>query len=252
MLATVVLGGVLAPAWALMVSPARQEIHVKPGEMKKVYLEVTNETQENQHVSVSSRDWFLLDANKKNKLTIDTWMQIKGKTVFNLNPNKKRRVKLILRCPKETEGELVGMVSFQYELKGTTMVTPIISASVYLVAEGTQKVSGEITKMDVRPWQGGLNVGATVKATGNVHVRPMGKILIEDDAGQSMTPEIPIPEGQPAYPGQERGYFNSIPNVTLKPGHYWVNADLVSGTVEMLAKQDFTVKQDGQIEMGQK
>jgi hypothetical protein len=90
---------------------------------------------------------------------------------------------------------------------------------------------------------------ALVKATGNVHLRPRGRIVVIDPQGSERGQAV-IPEGQPAYPGAEVPYSGSLPaGVDLSSGSYTARAELSYGDFRMQLSRDFTVLPDGQIQM---
>src|SRR5437867_2555418 len=82
-------------------------------------------------------------------------------------------------CARGAEGDLVGMVSFRYPGDELSTVTPMISVSVYLTVAGTEHRAGQINEVVVRRYPAGLLIGADVKATGNVHLRPSGRVILE-------------------------------------------------------------------------
>jgi hypothetical protein len=233
-------------AWALSVSPGRTQIALSPGAKMNASLTVRNDAQKEIQVQVSKKDWFVLPANKD--LTIDKWLTVRGPQTFFLKPGQARQVKLTARCPKQAQGELVGMVSFLYQTEDASMVTPVISVSVYLSAAGTEKVEGAIKHLVVRHWRDSLQVAVGVESTGNVHLRPTGHVRIFDAKGASLI-ELPIKEGDPAYPGMERGYFAQEASRKLAPGHYRVEADLVYRDLPLKATRQFSVGKDGNIKV---
>src|SRR4051794_37683840 len=121
--------------WALTVTPGRTQIRLSPGAGIKGTLTVTNETAQKVQVEISQKDWFVLPANEGK--TITQWMKLKGPAYFWLKPGKTRTIDYKVTCPLDAQGELVGMVSFAYQPENPTMVTPMISVSVYVSAAGS-------------------------------------------------------------------------------------------------------------------
>ena len=236
----------LQPAWALSVNPGRTEISLKPGAKSRMMLTVTNEDKEDVQVQVSSKDWFVLPANKG--LSSDQWIKIHGKELFILKPGENRKVSLTILCPKQAQGELVGMVSFTYQTRESSMVTPMISVSMYVEAAGTEQISGEITELSVLRWKGKVQAAVAIKSTGNVHLRPTGHILLNDASGKTVADYI-VPEENPTYPGRTQGYFGQGADAALQPGHYQASANLMYRMVPFKADRGFTVAQDGNITM---
>lgn len=240
------------PAWPLSVTPGRTEVRIIPGNKTETYLTVVNDAKEDMNVGLETKDWFILEANKANHLTVDTWLTVLGAKEFVLKPGKSRKIPIAVSCPKNAQGELVGMVSFVYQTHPPSMVTPVISVSVYLTAQGTEKTAGEIGDLVVRRLPQAVQAIATVKNTGNVHLRPSGVVLLVDDQGRQVD-GLPIREGGPAYPGRDSPYGTYDMTLKLKPGHYLAKATLTSDGYSMVSERGFTVPGDGtQFKMDEK
>jgi hypothetical protein len=239
--------GLTSPAWALVVSPARTEVHLVPGTSLPVELVVTNDDKEEVQVDVSRKDWFIPEANKA--WTVDRWLDVHGPPQFSLRPGQTQKVGLTLSCPEGISGEVVGMVSFVYRTAHPSTVTPMISVSMYVIAKGLEKMDGLVKDMTVRTWHDQVYVSALVRSTGNVHLRPSGRLVVEDAQDKELA-AIPVAEGTPTYPGTENIYGGPVPaNVKLPPGTYQAKADLQYQDLKLGATRTFTVLQDGQIQM---
>ncbi len=231
---------------ALQVAPARREIELAPGKRIKAEVSVTNDAKERVHVYASTKDWFVLPENKS--IGIAQWLKVKGKTDFWLNPGESRQVPITIFCPPKAQGELVGMVSFLYQTAQPSMITPIISVSVYAAVKGTIKEEGQIKELGLGLWKDKLHVGVNVLSTGNVHLRPTGQIVLSDTAGKSVL-DCFIKEGDPAYPGHDRGYVCPPTDLKLSPGHYAARADMNYHDLKMTARREFDVSSEGKIVM---
>jgi hypothetical protein len=239
--------GIRAPSLALVVTPARTEVHMAPGASSPVVITVTNDDKAEIQVDVSKKDWFIPDFNKA--FTVDRWMNIHGPSRFTLKPGQSRKVEITLQCPKEMVGEVVGMASFIYKTEQLMMVTPMISVSHYLIAAGTEKMSGEVTGMMVRVWNNEVHISAHVVSTGNVHLRPSGRLLVLNSKG-TVVGETGVPEGQPTYPGRDNFYYGALPDtVKLSPGSYTARAELAYQDLKLQGDQRFKVLKNGQIQM---
>jgi len=242
---TIVLINALAvSAWALTVTPGRTEIQIPPGGTMKAKITATNETADRIQVEVSKKDWFVLPENKG--IGVGKWLSVKGPSFFWLKPGQSRSIPIKVTAPKQAEGELVGMVSFAYQPEKPTTVTPMISVAVYTGILGKQNFAGKITQIDVHQWPDRVQVGVAVRSTGNAHLRPTGHVQIVDASGAVVT-VIPINEGSPAYPGQERAYFGQQMALKLAAGRYVLKTDMQYQTLSMTAAKPFQVKADGTI-----
>lgn len=247
-LSIVLLAGWACPAWALVVSPARTEIHLAPGAKMRVELTATNDDKVKVHVDVSKKDWFIPEANKI--WTVGRWLDVRGPGNFDLKPGQSRKVDVDVTCPKDMSGEVVAMVSFTYKTDHQSMVTPMISVSMYLMAAGSETRSGEVEDIIVRRYQDQLSLSAKVKSTGNVHLRPSGRIVVLDTKGAEVA-ALPVAEGQPAYPGTVSLYAGSVPvTPKLVPGTYIAKVELTYQDVKLQSTKEFTVLPDGQVQMG--
>jgi hypothetical protein len=241
------MAGIASPGRAMVIAPARTEIHLAPGLSTQVFLTATNDDKFKVQVDVTTKDWFVLDANKA--LTSDKWIKIHGPTQFNLNPGKSRKVKLTLSCPKETVGELVGMVSFRYQTEHPSMVTPMISVSMYVMAAGQEKIEGIIKDISAHLWNGHIAFGTVVENTGNIHLRPSGRLVVVDSKGVELS-SMAVPEGQPTYPGRDGIYSVQTPsNMQFSSGTYTVRAELGYKDLILKKSREFTVLPDGQVQM---
>jgi hypothetical protein len=232
--------------WSLSVAPGRTEIRLAPGKKLSFEITVRNDTDRDLDIETAMRDWFVLEVNKG--LKVEDWLKIVKPKHFHLKPDESQKVKLTARSPKKGQGELVGMVSFICQTNPPSMVTPVISVSVYLAIAGTENPAGEIKSVDVMPIGQGVRLMATLKATGNVHLRPTGFIQIYDEGGTEMA-KVPVMEGSPTYPGNERMYAADSPTLALKPGKYSLQANLSSQGLAFKSSRTFEVGKDGHIQM---
>jgi hypothetical protein len=235
-------------AQALSIAPGRTDVHLLPGQHMNAVLTVINDHPEKMQIDVSERNWFLYEANKNTPVA--DWLKIHGKTHFTLKPGKSRKVPVTIFCPPKAEGLLVAMASFKFHSEQPTMMTPMISVSIYLTVDGTQHAAGEIKKISVQVWQNTLAAGAEVTATGNVHLRPSGTLTVLDEQGAEAA-LFRVNEREPVYPGQMRGYVGvrQGENKLLTPGHYTIKVHLVSGDVTLDEAKKLEVLANGTIVM---
>ena len=95
--------------------------------------------------------------------------------------------------------------------------------------------------------------GVVVENIGNVHLRPKGKIVIEDRKGKEIK-ELELTYGWPVYPGKYRAYFGDWKGASLKSGKYKAIATVDYGDTENILKKtvSFEVDKKGNIEMDEK
>jgi hypothetical protein len=236
-------------AWALSVAPARTEVHLAPGAETHAVITVTNPHPEAYNVELSEKPWFIYPDNKQIK--VEDWLHLTGKQHFRLKSGKSREVEIKISCPKDAVGELMGMVSFTYVGDTPSMITPMISTAVYLDVIGTERTSGEIVALGAGTRNGKFQVGAQIKATGNVRLRPSGTVRLMNDQWQPVF-VYTLVEGNPIFPGQVRDYPASGPDTAPATGHYSLSAEIHSGTLELKSDQGIFVKPDGVVELDRK
>lgn len=245
-MATGMVVAFISCAWAISVSPPRTEVRVPPGGKTTIVMTVTNTHDEPYDVEVSEKPWFIYPDNKA--IRVEAWLELPRRKKFRLKAGKSREVKLTIHCPKEAVGELMGMASFTYQGLKPGMITPMISTAIYLEVEGTEKNTGEIVSLGAGTRNGQFQVGARVKATGNIRVRPTGSILLVDDKGQGMGDYF-VPEGSPIFPGATLDCAARGPGTPPLNGHYILSATIRSGTLVMRKEQKIRVKLNGDVEL---
>jgi len=241
-----VMLGLTSPLWGLTVSPARTEIRIPAGKSLAGELRIHNETAALINVTVSTKDWFVLEQNKN--IGVDSWLKVKGRKQFSLKPGEERQVHYQAKPPREAQGELVGMVSFLYEKEEASMVTPMISVSVYVAIDGTDLRTGEIRDVAVNQQAGITTVVCTVKSTGNAHIRPRGQVQVVDGAGKIVA-DWPIRSGDPIYPASERQFSTENQKMVLSAGRYKVRTVLEDKTWNAEVTRGFVVSKKGDIRM---
>ena len=246
-LSILLLWGLASSGWALVVTPPRTEVRLVPGASTPVELTATNDDKVEVQVDVSKKDWFIPAANKI--WTVDRWLDVHGPAHFKLKPGQTQKIELTVSCPKEMMGEVVGMVSFVYQTDPPSTVTPMISVSMYVIAKGTEKLDGNVKDLIVRKWNGQAIVSAVIRSTGNVHLRPSGRLVVLDTKGNELA-SMPVAEGMPTYPETENIYGGQVPaNVAMPAGTYTAKADLKYQDVKLQGSRTFTVLPDGSIQM---
>jgi hypothetical protein len=237
------------PVWALSVAPARTEVRLAPGAVTKAVITVTNPHAEAYDVELSEKPWFDYPDNKQ--IRVEDWLHLPGTKRFRLKPGKSRDVEITIACPKDAVGELMGMVSFTYKGMQPSMITPMISTAVYLDVIGTERIAGEIMALGAGTRNGRFQVGAQIKATGNVRLRPSGTVRLLNDQWQPVF-VYTLVEGNPIFPGTVRDYPASGPDAPPATGHYSLSAEIHSGSLELKADQGIFVKPNGDVEMDRK
>jgi hypothetical protein len=232
--------------WAVSVSPARTEVRLPPGGETTAVLTITNPDKVPYNVELSEKPWFNYPNNRQ--IHVPDWLILPRRTHFQLKAGQSREVKITLRCPKDAVGELMGMVSFAYRGLQPSMITPMISTAVYLVAAGTEKITAEILEVAAESQSGRFGVRAKLQATGNVRLRPVGTIHLLDEKGQRVRDYL-VTEGHPIFPGVIQDCVAQGPDAPPPAGRYTLSAELQSGPLVLKADRGLRVSADGKVEM---
>lgn len=233
-------------AWALSVSPARTDVRLDPGGVTQVTLTVTNPHPNALDVELTSKPWFKYPDNPS--LRVEDWLKLPKKTRFKLKSGKSRDVVVTLQCPKDAVGELMGMVSFASQEDKGSMLTSMISSPIYLRVIGTEQNTGELVALGAGTRQGVFQVGAQVKATGNVRLRPVGTIQLIDAKGTVLNDYV-VPEATPIFPSQTHDCAGQGPAIPPPAGRYTLKANLVSGSLILTGERHIVVKATGEVEV---
>jgi len=231
---------------AMSVSPPRTEIRVPPGGKSTAVITITNTHPEAYDVEVSEKPWFVYPDNRG--IPVDAWLKLPFVRHFRLKPGQSRGVKITVHCPTSATGELMGMVSFAYQASKESIVTPMISTAVYLEIIGTEKNTGDVLAFGAGIRDGKLQVGVKIKATGNVRLRPSGRIYLLDEQGQRMADYV-VGEATPIFPGSVKEYEGKGPTTVPPAGRYRLSADLTSGTLHLQSETGLVIESSGTVKM---
>jgi hypothetical protein len=191
------------------------------------------------------------------------WLKIKP-TQLTLRPGKTSRVKFTVRIPKEASGELRAQVFFTTSETGEASAGETVvglrsrlGAIIYVVAEGTERIDGGITKMQAfyaastpgvkRPDR--LEVVMGIHNRSNTHVVPEGRVDIRNDKGE-IVETIPLQSGWGLLPSEEDTYRAIKHGVYLKPGRYMLEITIFIGgdlrhPVTITKTAEATIDNDG-------
>jgi len=237
------------------VNPTVTELSLTPGKRKGGTFTVTNDGDKTISVKVEVEDW-----QKRGAVVGDTsWLEVKP-LEFELDPGEVREVKYKIEVPEEAKGELVAMVFFGSiaPAGGGVGIQTRFGVSIYVVIKGTEVVDADIERLDVVKYgdEGsdnyGINFGVTVENRGNVHIRPKGKVTVEDKEGNRIK-ELDVFYGFPVFPEGKRTFPAIWKGEMLPPGEYKAKATVSYG--ELYGVKDkvcsyetlFSVNENGKI-----
>ncbi len=205
----------------LTVTPSRTEISLVPGGSFEGSMTVRNDNDVPANVFASVRDWFVLPENKG--LTASDWLVIVDSEVY-LKPAETRDIKYEVRLSTAAQGSLVAMMSFVPQIEGDQGgITLMVSVSVFVTAKGTEKIDWDVSDVKIDDQTGKLQFSAVVANNGNVHLRPVGNVVIYSKT--EVVDSFNFSEGRPSYPGTPRS-FVAVSKSDIKPGKYIAKINL--------------------------
>jgi len=214
----------------LSVSPSRTVLQGKPNKTLTGYFTLTNNGEHPLEVRVEPEDWAGGIGGGRGPVS---WLKVQP-TALTLRPGKTSRVKFTARIPKDASGELRAQVFFTTEQvpdasggDGAMSLRSRLGAIFYVVAEGTERIDGAITKVQAfyapstpgiaRPDR--LEVVMGIHNRSNTHVVPDGRVDIRNDKGE-IVETVPLQSGWGLLPNEEDTYRAIKHGVHLKPGRY--------------------------------
>lgn len=227
----------------LSLYPVRQEVTLPPGGKFKGTYTIKNTFEKPITMQVSYRDWFVLPENKN--ITVNDWLTV-SPTEFYMLSNEEKNVDYEIRLPTSTIGFTSAMISFMPKPEGDQQINMMLSGSLYAIASGTEKYEWDFIDVKITFTSPTLTVEATLKNTGNIHVRPEGILKIYK--GQKEICSGIFEQGKPIYPGNSRNILGSANDCFLKEGNYSAQLllhDAVGNTAE--TKVNFKVKNNGEV-----
>lgn len=177
-LITVTLAYVIVYGGALSIAPQRQEIVAKPGKTVKGSWYVTNPEDHVVKVTIQPRWWYLPQGYEG----LDTGQIVRYQVnSFTLKPGEQRQIKFRVNMPKKLSGMAMIMNAFVPEQKEGGMLTLVSSVPLYIIVEGTEKYTAETSSQVVHISNNEadkttLEFVIRLDNTGNIHIRPEGKI----------------------------------------------------------------------------
>jgi hypothetical protein len=246
--ASFLLLGFLVEASAVQITPTYQQFELKAGEKTTGELTLINTDGEDLQITPGAKDWVTTPDNKDIKA--ENWLLVPSRQ-FILKSGESRQVRFTVKAPKQATGELVAMTTFLTESENRTMVNLRVSAAVYLVIKGTEKVSGYVEAFSINPSSNNVTMGVSVVNDGNVHLRPRGSFQVWDQKNV-MVANVTIDKGAPAFAGKKQGYFGELREFSFKPGKYNARINLLDVDHRysiVSSTRDFVVNKNNEVEL---
>ncbi len=183
---------------SISVSPSIFELKIPPGKTFTDSIRVVNVTEVTTDIVVYLSDFGLSENGKIRfydagtaQYSLKDYVRI-NPTSFTLEPGEEKWVRFSLKMPAGQVGESQGILFFQTvprKVKSPAgrqvLVAARIGSTIYAAMKPTINASADIINVLIR--QTGddriLEYAAIVHNTGNVHIRPKGKLVLQDSAG---------------------------------------------------------------------
>lgn len=199
LLMTILLAAVPQLFAGLNISPSRAEISMPAGQSYTNAYMVTNAYDIPIDVGVATKDWYVTAENKG--IGIDDWLRV-STDGFHLAVGESREVQYEVSVPTQAVGSLVGMISFSPSMDREEGISLVVSVPVFVKVTGTEVTAWDATDIRFANQNGKLQVAATVRNTGNIHLRPTGEAVFVSK--KQVETRIAFNESRPVYPGSYR------------------------------------------------
>lgn len=235
-------------AYAFSINPGRAEIVIEPNGKLVTEFSITNPDADSIRVKIFADKWVTKAGNDAT-----SWIKIVPKEV-EIPANSSKNVKLEITAPGDVEGEYTSSLVFKSakltngEMEGIGELVTQVRLVTYVVIKGTEKVDCEISNIEVLSTEP-LKISVKVKNSGNIHVRPKGKVEIvkmtntgaEIKEDKIANLDLNPIEG-PIFPDGEGEIGPKSDDLKLVPGNYKIKVSAVLSPEIVLNKEiEFTV-----------
>lgn len=206
----------------LVVTPARSEITLEQNSSYDAAYTVKNGFDKTVKIDISVKNWNNSIENRSVAAT--DWLIVSDKSIV-LEPEESKTINYSVKSG-DLKGSLSGMISFTVKSPDYSGINLMTSVPVYMMISGTQNVSFDIEKIELKNIgvNNSMNVTFSVKNTGNVHIRLTGHIKILKEKDKDIISESKISELSPVYPDMSRQFFDAV-KIPQK-GKYILNISL--------------------------
>ena len=201
----------------ITVTPDRHIVYLSPGEEQVVMYNIENSGDEDIDIAIEPKAWSgVKDVYK--------WLSLESNSIYGkAGENTPLIVKL--NVPEDITGEQVAMLFLVYKDSMNSQLNIRNGVPLYMIVKATEDYSLNIEDIEVSYTRKNdfldLNYVVKIKNTGNVHIVPNVKVVIEDSEGRAlntmslMRPNIVLRDQQQAYrlgwrePGLRDGIYSA-------------------------------------------
>lgn len=222
---------------ALRVSPGRAELSVPPGATYKGYYEITNSSDIELFVQIEARDWVMDEEGglrmfvppKELSSLKSKWFQLDTDEVI-VPPNTTRKVEYTITISERSQGEFRKYLIFKSaprtKKKEALNIATQISVPLYVIVKGTEIFDAEIKDIQILN-AAPVELKIRVYNSGNVHIRPVGEVVIKRKGQKEPVLTMPVNTPAPGWPVLPKQGFRFL---------LYNSKRLESGTYDMTVK----------------
>lgn len=217
----------------ISVDPALLELSASKGEQLQGSLCVTNEGKETVEIEAQPEYW-LKDKPLINgqAAEIGSWLELEPKN-FKLKPAEKKEVKYLIKLPSGLDSEIMAQIYFADVTgrgAGAVNLVSRLGVGLYVSAKETQKISARIDRINITKEGQEIKFEVVVENLGNVHLRPKGKLIIQDSY-KTIIKEMETQYGWPVFPAKKYSYYAFCKDTGIKSGLYKLKAVIYYGNL---------------------
>lgn len=226
---------------ALQADPAVTEIALAKGEDYDGFLRVASIANEDLEVVIEPVDWLKKYLKKTETAPVESWLEFQQKS-FILPVGMVANIPYKIKVAQDLEDEQMAQVFFAFKKPGEERnFKTRLGVAVYLGIKDTMNLESSI--VDASVVSGGEDsekfyITLSVFNSGNVHIRPFGKVVIEDSEGNGLH-TFDIAAGKVIFP-DTKGEILVSNDMALATGKYKIVVILDCGMYKQENKVFFS------------
>lgn len=219
----------------ITVTPMVQEIPIHPAGSETRSMALTNQGDEGVYIQVSLVDWLkdekgestFMEGGVSHPRSNLRWVRVEPRNLY-LAPGAREAVRVTIEIPEYERigaGSYWSMMVFEFfgekpPPDGGVVSRPFgrLATGIYALVEPLVR-EAEVVDMGISDGDGRLRVTATIRNTGNAHLRCTGQVLVMKATGEEVA-RFPMPNAL-ILPGKEAQIAAVAPgDLDLLPGGY--------------------------------
>lgn len=251
---------IIPSAWSqvsISLSPTEAYLRGNPGTTVTQEFVVMNDGSVPYFLGCTFNDlWF--DGEKPVSGELGTYTQRQAGYQLQCSPNKilvppkhVQKITMVGAIPKDQDGERYARFYAQMlppddhdasapkSPRASIGFSASVGATVALMAEGTQKISSEITDVRIESTKRFQTLHLKIKNTGNVHINGTGTVVIMDTNEKFIQKaEVKIPF---VFPDQAKAVAVNLPDILVK-GNYKALMSITGTTSQTTFAKEFSIQ----------